>query len=133
MRSILKLIGIITFNCIATFVSYCCFVGIVIRNMPNSIFAITYMCYIPVVYSVLFLLPLAIARLINRFNTNKLYAISLIIIDIVGIIGIEYCCISNITTDIEKNKILAYIITIIVGIIVPILNVLYALFKEREG
>lgn len=133
MKSIFKLIGIILLNCIATYISYLCFVGIVIKDMPKSIFAITYICYIPVVYTVLFLLPLAIVSLIKRFNTDKIYTISLIIIDIASIIGIEYGCINNITTNITQNKVLAYIISIIVGVVVPILNFIYALLKEREG
>lgn len=133
MKSILKLIGIITFNCIATFVSYCCFVGIVIRDLPNSVFAITYICYIPVVYTVLFLLPCNIARLIKRFNANKTDVIALMVLDILSIIGIEYGCINNITTNITQNQILAYIISIVVGVVVPILNFIYSLFEEREG
>ena len=133
MKSILKLIGIITFNCIATFVSYCCFVGIVIRDLPNSVFAITYICYIPVVYTVLLILPCNIAIMIKRFNANKTDVIALMVLDILSIIGIEYGCINNITTNITQNKILAYIISILVGVVVPILNFIYALLKEREG
>lgn len=133
MKSILKLIGIITFNCIATFISYCFFVGIVIKDLPNSVFAITYICYIPVVYTMLFLLPRNIAIMIKRFDTNKIDVIALMVLDIAGIIGIEYGCINNITTNITQNKILAYTISVIVGVIVPVLNFTYTLLLEREG